>query len=218
MNERPVKKPPVDWDQVAIDYRAGILTDRQIGEKHNRSFGAIQQFAKKHGIERDLASRIKQRIATKLVAALEKTELAKKTSQAETSQAKTSQGKKTSAYDVLQDHTIDLAAEVAATIVIKQRGRIGRQLHISHRLLDELESQTVDRELYEHLGNLMIDPEKNRDLLNELYRKTISTASRIDAHKKAVEVEKMLIGMERQAFNIGDKDSDESVGSVNISF
>ena len=71
------KKPTVDWDGVAIDIRAGILTDRQIGEKHGRSHGAIQQYAKKHGIERNLAGRIHQRVEAKLA----KAELAKKTSQ-----------------------------------------------------------------------------------------------------------------------------------------
>lgn len=52
-----VVKRQVDWDQVAIDIRAGVLTDRQIGERHGRSHGAIQQYAKKHGIERDKSAR-----------------------------------------------------------------------------------------------------------------------------------------------------------------
>ena len=42
------------------------------------------------------------------------------------------------------------------------------------------------------------------DKLNELYRKVITTSQRIDSHKKAVETEKNLIAMERQAYNMGD--------------
>ena len=187
-------KKPVDWDAVAIDIRAGILTDREIGAKHGRSHGAIQQYAKKHGIERDLTTRIQHKTKAKLA----KAQLAKETSQ---ERAK-----------LTEEQTIEIAAEAAATIVIKQQGRIGRHLRLSESLLSELESQTIDRTLYEQLGELMAAPDENGiDRLNELYRKIISTPSRIDSHKKAVETEKTLVALERQAFNL-DKDATEDGG------
>lgn len=187
-------KKPVDWDAVAIDIRAGILTDREIGAKHGRSHGAIQQYAKKHGIERDLTTRIQHKTKAKLA----KAQLAKETSQ---ERAK-----------LTEEQTIEIAAEAAATIVIKQQGRIGRHLRLSESLLSELESQTIDRTLYEQLGELMAAPDENGiDRLNELYRKIISTPSRIDSHKKAVETEKTLVALERQAFNL-DKEATEDGG------
>ena len=187
-------KKPVDWDAVAIDIRAGILTDREIGAKHGRSHGAIQQYAKKHGIERDLTTRIQHKTKAKLA----KAQLAKETSQ---ERAK-----------LTEEQTIEIAAEAAATIVIKQQGRIGRHLRLSESLLSELESQTIDRTLYEQLGELMAAPDENGiDRLNELYRKILSTPSRIDSHKKAVETEKTLVALERQAFNL-DKDATEDGG------
>jgi hypothetical protein len=184
-------KKPVDWDQVAIDIRAGILTDRQIGEKHGRSHGAIHQYAKKNNIERNLTARIRERTETKL----SKAALSKKTIQ---ERAK-----------LTQEQTIEIAAEVQATIVIKQQGRIGRHLSVSEALIAELESQTIDRELYEKLGELMESPDENgNDKLNDLYRKVISTSSRIDSHKKAVETERVLIALERQAFGLKDDAED----------
>ena len=187
-------KKPVDWDAVAIDIRAGILTDREIGAKHGRSHGAIQQYAKKHGIERDLTTRIQHKTKAKLA----KAQLAKETSQ---ERAK-----------LTEEQTIEIAAEAAATIVIKQQGRIGRHLRLTESLLSELESQTIDRTLYEQLGELMAAPDENGiDRLNELYRKIISTPSRIDSHKKADETEKTLVALERQAFNL-DKDATEDGG------
>ena len=187
-------KKPVDWDAVAIDIRAGILTDREIGAKHGRSHGAIQQYAKKHGIERDLTTRIQHKTKAKLA----KAQLAKETSQ---ERAK-----------LTEEQTIEIAAEAAATIVIKQQGRIGRHLRLSESLLSELESQTIDRTLYEQLGDLMAAPDENGiDRLNELYKKILSTPSRIDSHKKAVETEKTLVALERQAFNL-DKDATEDGG------
>ena len=187
-------KKPVDWDAVAIDIRAGILTDREIGAKHGRSHGNIQQYANKHGIERDLTTRIQHKTKAKLA----KAQLAKETSQ---ERAK-----------LTEEQTIEIAAEAAATIVIKQQGRIGRHLRLSESLLSELESQTIDRTLYEQLGELMAAPDENGiDRLNELYRKIISTPSRIDSHKKAVETEKTLVALERQAFNL-DKEATEDGG------
>lgn len=181
------KRPAVDWEQVAIDIRAGILTDRQIGEKYGRTHGAIQQYAKKKGIERNLTARIQQRTETKLAKAV----LAKETSQ--------------ELAKLTQEQTIELASEVSTTIVLRQQGRIARHLQVSEALLAELESQTIHADLYEKLGELMYKPdEKGVDKLNDLYRKVITTSSRIDSHKKAVETEKTLIGLERQAFNIAD--------------
>ena len=114
-------KKPVDWDAVAIDIRARILTDREIGAKHGRSHGAIQQYAKKHGIERDLTTRIQHKTKAKLA----KAQLAKETSQ---ERAK-----------LTEEQTIEIAAEAAATIVIKQQGRIGRHLRLSGSVLSVLE-------------------------------------------------------------------------------
>lgn len=181
------KTQPVDWEQVGMDIRFGVLTDRQIGDKHGRSHTSIQKYAKKHGIERDLTTRIQQKAKAKVA----KAQVAKEGCQA--------------LAKLTQEQTIEFASEVQATIVIKQQGRIGRHMQLAQTLIDELESQTIDRELYEHLGELMVNPDKNgMDKLNELYRKVITTSQRIDSHKKAVETEKSLIAMERQAFNIGD--------------
>lgn len=100
------KKTSVDWDAVAIDIRAGILTDRQIGDKHGRSHGAIQQYAKKHGIERNLGPRIKQRAETKLARA----ELAKETSQA--------------AALANESQVVEFAAQVQTDVVMLHRSDI----------------------------------------------------------------------------------------------
>ncbi len=192
-------KPTVDWDQVAIDIRAGILTDRQIGEKHGRSHGAIQKYAKKHGIERNLTERIRQRTEIKVA----KASVAKQGSQ--------------EVAKLSQEQAIELASDVAATIVIKQQGRIERNISVADAMLSELESQTIDRELYEKLGELMFSPGENGiDKMNDLYQKVISTSSRIDSHKKAVETLKTLIALERQAFGIDDKSDSKSVHEASL--
>lgn len=199
--DKKEKKPPVDWEKAESDYRAGILTNREMADKYHRSHGAIMQHMDKRGIERNLTARIQERTETKL----SKAALSKETIQA--------------GLKLTQEQVIEYAADIQTTIVIKQQGRIGRHMQLAQTLLDELESQTIDRELYEHLAELMLNPDKNgMDKLNELYRKVITTSQRIDSHKKAVETEKALIAMERQAFNIGDaiEAVAESVGGVTV--
>lgn len=182
---KPASKPPVDWDQVAIDIRAGILTDRQIGEKVGRSHGAIQQYAKKHGIERDLSDRIKERTKQKLARA----QLAKSASQERLKNT--------------DEQTIELAAEVASTIVIKQQGRIAKHQTVAESLLLELEQMTNNRELFEEFGEIMRAPSVHgQDKRNDLYVRVIDMPNRVDAMKKLSDTLKTLIGLEREAFGI----------------
>ncbi len=46
-------KPVADWERIALDYRAGIKTLRQIAEEHGITHGAINKRAKRDGWERD---------------------------------------------------------------------------------------------------------------------------------------------------------------------
>ena len=62
MSEKP-KKPRVDWEAVERDYRAGVLTLREIGERYDCSHVAITKRAKKEGWVRDLAPKIRERVA-----------------------------------------------------------------------------------------------------------------------------------------------------------
>lgn len=188
-----------DIDRVALEmeYRAGILPYRELAKKFGISAARITQIAGEEEWERDLTAKIQAKTEAKLNRAMLNAIVNKPS----------------------ENQIVEIVAEVQATIVIKQQGRIGRHLGLSQALLAELESQTIDRELYENLAELMVNPDKNgMDKLNELYRKVITTSQRIDSHKKAVETEKALIAMERQAFNIGDaiEAVAESTGGVTV--
>jgi len=53
------EKPPVDWEAIERDYRAGMMTLRQVGEIHGVTHGAINKRAKRDGWDRDLSAKIK---------------------------------------------------------------------------------------------------------------------------------------------------------------
>jgi hypothetical protein len=50
------------------------------------------------------------------------------------------------------------------------------------------------------------------DRLNDLYKKVISTPGRVDTAKKLIESMKTVIGMEREAYNIGT-DTSTAIGN-----
>ena len=52
------EKRNVDWDAIERDYRAGVLSLREIGASQSVTEGAIRKRAKRDGWSRDLGARI----------------------------------------------------------------------------------------------------------------------------------------------------------------
>lgn len=52
-------KPPPDWERIEIDFRAGVLSTREIAQAHGISHTAINKRAKAYGWDRDLSAKIK---------------------------------------------------------------------------------------------------------------------------------------------------------------
>lgn len=185
------KKVAPDWERIEVDYRAGLLSVREIAAAQGVSHTAIQKRAKTQGWERDLKARIKAK-ADSLVA---KREVA---SQVATKKAATEQ------------QVVDANAQVIADIRISHRTDIARSRALTMSLLAELEQQTDNLELFEDLGELMRNPdEKGTDRLNDLYHKVISLGSRTSTMKQLSDSLKTLIGLEREAYGLGDSGGDD---------
>jgi hypothetical protein len=179
------KKAAPDWERIEADYRAGVLSVREIAASQGISHTAIQKKAKAEGWERDLAKRIQAKaealVAKREVANSVATEKAAATERA----------------------IVDANADLLATVQLTQRKDIGRARSLAMSLLDELESQTTDLELFRELGELLrSDDDKGQDKRNDLYQKVISSAGRIDGMKKLAETLKTLIGLEREAYGL----------------
>lgn len=177
------KKTP-DWEKIELDYRAGVKSMREIAAEHGITHAAINKRAKREQWDRDLSARIQAK-ADALV------------SKAEVSKMVTAEKLET------EKATVDANAQAIANVRLSHRKDITRIKDLASSLLDELSGQTIDRELFEQLGELMFNPDdKGIDKLNELYRKVISTPSRIDSMKKLTEAFKNLVSMEREAWGI----------------
>jgi len=173
-----------DWEAVERDYRAGLLSVREIGLAHGVSHTAINKRAKKNGWDRDLKAKIKAK-ADSLVS---KQEVSKEVS---TKRSET------------EREIIESNATAIANVRMAHRGDIRRSRGLVNKLLDELESLTDNAELFESLGEMMESPDDNGvDKLNDLYQKVVSLPSRSKTMKDLADTLKSLISLERQAYDL----------------
>lgn len=190
-------KKQVDWELVEKNYRAGLLSLREIAKDAGITEGAIRKRAKKDCWERDLSEKIQQRAK----------ELVRKQSVRVPSTQLTPATEK----QVVEDN-----AQAAADVVMRHRTGLTRLGILRDNLLGEIEAITDNRELFEQLGELMdqsgVDANGRfkQDKQNEIYRKVIGITDRIDSTKKLVEIDEKLRKGEREAFNLDDGENRES--------
>lgn len=181
-----------DWEAIESAYRAGLLSIREIGSQHGVTHTAINKRAKKEGWERDLKAKIK----AKAEALVSKREVSKQVSIEKM---------------VSERQLIEANAEVIATVRMEHRGDIRRARNIASSLFGELEAQCADVGALEKLGELMLQPDdKGQDRLHEIYHKVISMPGRVKSMKDLSDTLKTLIGLERQAYDIGGPDGDDA--------
>jgi hypothetical protein len=194
------KRAPVDWEAIEGAYRAGVLSTREIAGQHGVSHTAINKRAKADGWDRDLSAKIQ----AKAEALVSRREVSKEVS---------------SQKAATEREIIEANAERIAQVRGEHRADIQRVRSLGLALLAELEGQTSSRELLDQLGELLRAPDDTGlDRLNDLYRKVISTPSRVDSAKKVAETLKHAIGMEREAYGLDDKKPTETLGDITITF
>ncbi|MEQ9723916.1 hypothetical protein ABQG65_22565 [Yersinia alsatica] len=185
-----------DWEAIESAYRAGLMSLREIASQHNISEGAIRKRAKRDDWSRDLSAKIKER-AEDLV----RKEEVRKQVRTETT--------------LTERVLIEASAEVIANVRMEHRGDIRRARKITNALFDELGAECADIEALRKLGELMLQPDENgRDRLNEVYQSIIALPERVKAVKALSDAMKNLIGLERQAYDIGDDKGDNVVSKL----
>ena len=184
-------KPAPDWEKIEADYRAGILSLREIAEAHpGVNHVAITRRAKREGWSRDLSAKIRAK-ADALV-----------TDHAVTADV-------TAQRHVSEREIIDANAQAIVSVRLSHRKDIQRSRRIAMALLEELEQQAGGEQvaMLEQLGELLrSEDDKGQDKLNDLYRKIISLPGRAKTMKDLGESLRVLVTLERQAFGLDDKD------------
>lgn len=184
-------KKQIDWERIEADYRAGLLSVREIAEANGISHTAIQKKAKDKNWERDLSAKIQAKadalVAKEEVASLVATERASN-----------------------DKAIIEANAKVIADIRLAHRTDINRSRNLLMMLLGELEQTTGNLELFEQLAELLYDTgEESTEAQQqaqakriELFNRVLSTSSRADTIKKITDSLKTLIALEREAYSI----------------
>ena len=182
----PATKGAADWEAIERDYRAGLLSVREIAASDgNVTEGAIRKRAKRDAWTRDLSAKIHAK-ADELV----RTEVVRKPS--------------TQLSPASERQIIEANAERIAQVRSEHRGDIRRGRELVLRLLAELEAETGDLEAFRNLGLMLAKPdEKGVDKLNEAYHKAISLPQRVSSVKGLTEALKNLVALEREAYGIG---------------
>ena len=180
-----------DWEQIELDYRANIKSLRLIASEQNISDTAIRKRAKKENWPRDLKAKINAKAEQLVRAEVVRGEVRTKTT-------------------ITEKETIDANANVVASIRISHRKDISRARSMTMSLFDELEQmigvENVD--LLNQLGELLYSRNaKGEDKLNYLYMKVIQLPNRVKAMKELSDTLKTLVGLERQAYGLEEKEN-----------
>lgn len=189
------EKSAPDWERIEAEYRAGVLSVREIASSQGISHTAIQKRAKAESWERDLGAKIRAK-ADRLVAKREvATQVATETA-------------------VSERLIVEANAEVIAQVRLTHRADIARARKLCMSLLAEIEVETDNLDLFEKLGELLrAEDDKGQDKRNDVYRRVISGASRIDSMKKLADALKVLVGLEREAYGIETADKQAGGGN-----
>lgn len=192
------EKAAPDWELIESLYRAGLLSVREIATAQGVSHTAIQKKAKAGNWERDLKAKIKAK-ADSLVA---KAEVATKVA---TEKLATEKG------------IVDGNAQVVADIRMAHRKDIGRNRTLALKMLEELEAMTDNRELFAQLRDIIDRVDGDEDGKSDAYEKmqqafrgALSLPGRVKMSKELSETLRVLIALERQAYNIDEGANEES--------
>lgn len=193
-----------DWERIEADYRAGILSLREIAANDgNVTEGAIRKRAKRDAWARDLNAKIQARAD----------ELVRK--QAVRAEVRGTQSE-------TERTVIEANAQRIADVRGEHRADISQARALALTLLGELKAQTSNQEPLEQLFELLTDPEAEGEDSNaaarerqrkrrEAFERVMSLGGRVKTMKDLADTLKTLITLEREAYGLaGEKGAGEA--------
>jgi hypothetical protein len=170
------ERKSVDWEAIEREYRAGQLSASEIGRQHGVSRQAILKRAKKECWPQNLSARVKEAVAARVVA----DGVAGKSAR----------------------ETVELAAERGVQIVREHRASIGRGQRLVSALFAELEEATENQaEIEAAIEEETADDNGKR---RAMMLRALALPSRAAVIVNLSNALRTFVGLERQAFNLGD--------------
>lgn len=174
------KRKTYDWETIEKEYRAGVLSIREIAKTHGCSEGAIRKKAKQYSWDRDLTEKVKQKVRTELV----RTEVR-------------------TPDPATEKEIVEQAAATQVEVVRSHRVKIKKGVRVVETLLDQLSDAADKRDEIE--GDIYEDT-KEESTVNRrnAMLKAVSLPSHASTAVSLSNALKNLVSLERQAFNIQD--------------
>lgn len=176
-----------DWEAIERDYRAGVLTLRAIAAAHGITEGAIRKRAKRDGWSRDLSAKVQQAVRNELVRVPVRTHDPR-------TEKEIVDGAAAAVVSLIREHRADLkeGRELAATLMEQLRMAAGNRdalLALVEEAVEEMPQGTpVQKAKAETARKAMLA--------------AISLPTHIGCLKDLANALKVLIPLERQAFNV----------------
>lgn len=182
-----------DWEAIERAYRAGALSIRTIADRNGISDTAIRKKAKASGWVRDLSEQVRKEVRNKLVRG----------------EVRDSQ----CANPERDAEIVEEAAEEGATVVRSHRRDIRKASNLANLLMDDLLTTIQQRESIEDAIE-----DETRDDSNGMRRANMLGAVSLPSNAKTLfqlsSAMKNLQVLERQAFNLDDKEQSSDVDEL----
>ena len=182
-----------DWEAIERAYRAGALSIRTIADRNGISDTAIRKKAKASGWVRDLSEQVRKEVRNKLV------------------RGEVRDGQ--CANPERDAEIVEEAAEEGATVVRSHRRDIRKASNLANLLMDDLLTTIQQRESIEDAIE-----DETRDDGNGMRRANMLGAVSLPSNAKTLfqlsSAMKNLQVLERQAFNLDDKEQSSDVDEL----
>lgn len=198
----------IDWDAVERDYRAGVLSNREIAAMHGCSESGVRKKAKDGLWERDLKARVVSRTE-------------RKTLKAEALEALSASAAAANEAAASDEEIVERAAEMRARMVLSHRRSAQKARNQVAELWGELDALTAEAS-----ATLRVlaqdDPVKlyklTSDRVDQLVDRSTIAQRLSNALSTLVTVERQAIGLDKTARGAKDDDDAPKVAPLVMHF
>lgn len=181
-----------DWERIESDYRAGILSMRELTEIHAVPASTLRSRARKFGWTRALTGIVRGRSDAIVAGA--------------------SHGLGAENTD---DEIANRSAEELAAVKLSHRRYAARSRGVAEKMLDELEALAGDdRDLYPKIAQLIKTRQMDNGRLQQAFNHIASLPGRIKALRDLTEVMKGVVALERQSYAMDDASINREADSL----
>lgn len=179
--------PRIDWEVVHLEYRANLLSTRQIADRHGISEGAIRKRAKRDGWVRDLSSEIRD-VAEDMV---------------RKSEAVAASPVRTGPRTIPERETILASASAIVEQKLRTRKQLGQSQTVFDDLIAELTAVNANHDALRVLGEILRSPDDfEQDKAIEALQKATSLPSRFAMLKTATDAMKNIQAVSRLEYGL----------------